>query len=112
MSAAGPRWVPAFAAFDALPRHYEAINYYADDEVCWTAAGDALFRRLQSGQLPSRAASVSEEWDDGLDNDPPPWPSRDDDRKSVGKGSRVSGLVARGGRRMIQPQQNTMQRDI
>lgn len=79
MSAAGPRWVSAFAAFDALRKHYEASNYYADDEVCWKAAGDALFRRLQSGQLPSRAASVSEEWDDGLDNEPPPWPSRDAD---------------------------------
>lgn len=79
MSAPDPRWVPAFAAFEALRKQYEASNFYADDEVCWKAASEALFRRLQSGQLPSRAASLTEEWDNSFDVEPEPPPSRDAD---------------------------------
>ncbi|WP_374412103.1 hypothetical protein [Novosphingobium colocasiae] len=79
MSEVKPRWVPVFAAFDALRKQYEAANYYTDDEVCWKAAGEALFRRLQSGQLPSRASSLREGWDDSFDVEPEPPPSRDAD---------------------------------
>lgn len=77
MSAPHPRWVPAFAAFEALRKQYEAFNYYADDESCWKAASEALLRRLQSGQLPSRAASLGEEWDYAFDMEPDAPPSRD-----------------------------------
>lgn len=79
MSAPDSRWIPAFAAFEALRKQYEASNYYSDDEVCWKAASEALFRRLQSGQLPSRASSLSEDWDNGFDMEPEPPPSRDAD---------------------------------
>jgi hypothetical protein len=79
MSEANYRWVPAFAAFEALRKQYDAANYYADDESCWKAASEALFRRLQSGQLPARAASVYEEWDDAFENEPPSQPGRNAD---------------------------------
>ncbi len=79
MSVADSRWVPAFAAFEALRKQYEASSYYDDKEVCWKAANEALLRRLQSGQLPARAASVWEEWDDAFQNEPPPEPILDAD---------------------------------
>lgn len=79
MSAPDPHWVPAFAAFEAFRKQYEASNYYTDEEVCWKAASEALLRRLQSGQLPSRAASLTEEWDNSFDMEPVPPPHRDAD---------------------------------
>lgn len=87
MSAPDPRWVPAFSAFEALRKQYEASNYYADEEYCWKAASEALLRRLQSGQLPSRAASLTEEWDDAFDVEPEPPPSRDADGMITVSGS-------------------------
>jgi hypothetical protein len=87
MSAPAPRWVPAFAAFEALRKQYEASNFYADDEVCWQAASATLLRRLQSGQLPSRAAALNEEWDNAFDMEPDAPPSRDADRMIAVPGS-------------------------
>lgn len=55
-NSSAPSWVPAYVAFDALRKQYEATNFYADDEVCWRAANDSLLRRLQSGQLRHRAS--------------------------------------------------------
>jgi hypothetical protein len=46
-----PRWVQALAAFGALRKQYEASNYYADDEVCWKAANEALLGSLQLARL-------------------------------------------------------------
>ncbi|NML93053.1 hypothetical protein [Novosphingobium olei] len=79
MSTPDARWVPAFAAFEALRKQYEAANYYADDEVCWKAASDALLRRLQSGQLPSRASLLTEDWDNSFEIEPEPPLRRDAD---------------------------------
>ena len=94
MTVPDPRWVPAFAAFEALRKQYEASNYYDDDENCWKAAGEALFRRLRSGQLPSRAASLSEDWDDAFDFESKPPPSRDADGMFPVPGSFWAGFAA------------------
>lgn len=66
MSAPDPLWVPVFTGFDALRKQYDASQFYADEEVCWRATNDTLLRRLQSGQLPARAARASLTWDDGM----------------------------------------------
>ena len=79
MSEPSPRWVPAFAAFEALRKQYEASKYHDDEETCWKAASDTLLRRLQSGQLPSRAASLSLEWDSDFGEEPEPAPGCDAD---------------------------------
>lgn len=94
MSAPDPRWVPAFAAFEALRKQYEASNYYEAEEACWRAAGDTLLRRLQSGQLPSRAASLSEEWDNAFDMEPEPQPRLDVDGMISVSGSFWNGFAA------------------
>lgn len=94
MSGLEPRWVPVFAAFDALRKQYEASGYYDDDEYCWKAADEALLRRLQTGQLPSRASSLIEEWDDAFDMEPKSPPSRDADGMVPVPGSFWSGFAA------------------
>lgn len=66
MSAPDPRWIPVFAAFDTLRKQYEAMNYYANEEVCWQVANDMLLRRLELGQLPARASLVSLDYDEAF----------------------------------------------
>lgn len=55
-----PKWVPAFAAFNAVRGHYKEHSHY-DDECCWNAANDVLMRRLRMGQLPARALKIDYE---------------------------------------------------
>jgi len=79
MSARVPRWLPAFAAFEALRNQYEASGFYDFEDACGRAASDTLLRRLKAGQLPSRAASYYEEWDWPFDEEVQPPPSPDAD---------------------------------